>query len=704
MKSSLFFLTLMVTSPSFAQQTDSLRTDSVKNLKGITVNGVRVRQEVDRQLLFPEKSLKEHSTDGYDLLKRLNIPDIQVNLAERKITSLRRGDVQVRINDVKANVQDILSLRPDEVVRIEYIDNPGVRYAEDNLDAVINYIVKRRYSGYVGGVSTFQAFTTGMNNSNAYFKYNHKKSEFSLNYDFSYRNYDKQKTTSEATYFFPDGTVKHRFYQGFDDTMMYTYNDLQAGYSLSNPDHYLLNICFNYNWTNQPFFGPIQRVIESGQADRLTYNRSSQFPKTPSLDVYYSVTLPHKQTIAANIVGTYIGTKYDYNMHEYLFNQSLEETVKAQPLNDYSYSTDGKKYSLISEAIYTKNFKKIAFSGGVNYNVSHTNNKYKGNVNTDAVLNSDNLYAFAQIQGKLGFLNYQAGIGANYVSIRQEDIGFTKWTFRPQLTLSTNVIPNVLLRYTGKITPRIPSLADLSDVRQQRNDLQVNDGNTGLTPYNRFQNTLSATWTQPLFDFQLYGLWNYSSDNIMTSIVPLQQQDGSWLMSWRSENQKHSSYYYTNASLTIHAIKDVLTLTAYGNWNRYENRGNTFSRNYTHWNYGGSFNLILGKWSVDYNFSTADKWLSSENVQGGENSSTLVVSYKYKDLQASVGCLLLGYPKGFDYTMQTDSRYYRDNYHTTIKNNGNMLFFNLSWKFSHGRTYKAAQRKLNNRDNDSGIK
>lgn len=704
MKTSLFFLTLLAASPAAAQQTDTLSTDSVRRLKEVTVEGVRIQHKVDRQLIFPSTAIKKNSEDGYELLRRLQIPELKVNTAEHTISSLRGGDVQVRINDVKATMQDILSLRPDEVVRVEYIDNPGVRYAEDNLDAVINYIVKRRFSGYAGGLSTTQAFTTGFNNSNAYFKYNHKKSEFSLNYLFSYRNYDKQNTTTETTYLFPDGTEKYRNYEGFDNPMMYAFNDLQAAWNLASPDHYTLNVRFDWNWNNAPYSGPIQRVIESGQPDRLQYNRTSRFPKTPSLDIYYSVKLPHNQTLAANMVGTYIRTTYNYNMHEYLFNRSLEETLQGRPVQDYSYSTRGRKYSLISEALYMKEFKHFAITGGVNYTVSHTNNQYTGTVNTDAVLNSDNMYTFAQIQGKLSWLNYQLGTGVSYVSIRQEGIGFSRWLIRPQLTLSTNAIPNLSIRYTGRVSPQIPSLASLSEVRQQSNDLEVNDGNSTLVPYNAYKNSLTVTWSRPAFNLMLNGQIIYGPDYIGTPVTPLKQKDGSWMLSWKPENLKRATTYFSYASLTLHPIKDKLDLQVYGSWVRYEARGHSFSHNFVNWNYGATLNLMLDPWSLTYDFSPASKSLDTETISGGENSSDVSLSYKYKTLRLSLGCLLLGYPGGYKYTSETESRYYRSNSYTTIRNNGNMLYFRLSWNFSHGRTYKSGERHLNNSDSDSGIK
>ena len=87
--------------------------------------------------------------------------------------------------------------------------------------------------------------------------------------------------------------------------------------------------------------------------------------------------------------------------------------MQAAPVNDYSYSTLGKKYSLIAEAIYSKGFKKATLSAGGEFSISRTDNDYTGAVNTDALLNSNNLYLFTQLQGKLAWLNYTVGVGAN---------------------------------------------------------------------------------------------------------------------------------------------------------------------------------------------------------------------------------------------------------------------------------------------------
>lgn len=388
-------------------------------LKGVTVEAARVVEKVDRQIIFPTKEQVKTASNGYDLLDNLSLPTIIVNRAERKVLSLKGGDVQIRINDVKASMQDVLALQPDEVTKVEFINVPGLKYGDSNLDAVINYQVRRRYAGYVGGVSTMQGTKAGFNNSDGYFKYNVKKSEFSINYSFSYRSVEERSYESLGTYHLPTGETLHRNYLGYDSPFLYTTNNVQLGYNLSEPDKYTLNVRLNFYNHNSPVRGMNQLYQESGKANQYLQNNRKMLEQIPSLDIYYSLNMPHDQNLALNLVGTYIGTDYQYRMREYTFNKSPDESVKNVPLTDYSYDATGRKRSLIGEGTYSKNWKQMALSVGGQYNISHTDNIYVGSSNADTELKYSNLYLFTQLQGQQKWFSYQVGVGATRSSIHQ---------------------------------------------------------------------------------------------------------------------------------------------------------------------------------------------------------------------------------------------------------------------------------------------
>ncbi|MQN36638.1 TonB-dependent receptor [Segatella copri] len=673
-------------------------------LKGVTVEAARVVEKVDRQIIFPTKEQVKTASNGYDLLDNLSLPTIIVNRAERKVLSLKGGDVQIRINDVKASMQDVLALQPDEVTKVEFINVPGLKYGDSNLDAVINYQVRRRYAGYVGGVSTMQGTKAGFNNSDGYFKYNVKKSEFSINYSFSYRSVEERSYESLGTYHLPTGETLHRNYLGYDSPFLYTTNNVQLGYNLSEPDKYTLNVRLNFYNHNSPVRGMNQLYQESGKANQYLQNNRKMLEQIPSLDIYYSLNMPHDQNLALNLVGTYIGTDYQYRMREYTFNKSPDESVKNAPLTDYSYDATGRKRSLIGEGTYSKNWKQMALSVGGQYNISHTDNIYVGSSNADTELKYSNLYLFTQLQGQQKWFSYQVGVGATRSSIHQGENGYSKWLFRPQVTLQAKASDRLSFKWSSKITSDIPSLSDLSELRQYSNSFEARDGNSGLKPFTGYNNTLSASWNIPLMSVYLEGNWTYYDKPIATSILPEKREDGSYLFVSKPENQKNHDYKHLLLTPEVHLIKDHLDLNLMCEYQNVKTKGLDYSHEFNYFSYGAEIRYMTGNWNIGYGAYKVEKSFWGEKTNGGEPTSNLAVTYSYKNWQFGVLGLFVFYPHGCVYKDELFNKYVQQKNKVRLADQGNMLVFTASFNFSHGRRYHTDSRKLNNSDRDNGIR
>ena len=673
-------------------------------LKGVTVEAARVVEKVDRQIIFPTKEQVKTASNGYDLLDNLSLPTIIVNRAERKVLSLKGGDVQIRINDVKASMQDVLALQPDEVTKVEFINVPGLKYGDSNLDAVINYQVRRRYAGYVSGVSTMQGTKAGFNNSDGYFKYNVKKSEFSLNYSFSYRSVEERSYESLGTYHLPTGETLHRNYLGYDSPFLYTTNNVQLGYNLSEPDKYTLNVRLNFYNHNSPVRGMNQLYQESGKANQYLQNNRKMLEQIPSLDIYYSLNMPHDQNLALNLVGTYIGTDYQYRMREYTFNKSPDESVKNAPLTDYSYDATGRKRSLIGEGTYSKNWKQMALSVGGQYNISHTDNIYVGSSNADTELKYSNLYLFTQLQGQQKWFSYQVGVGATRSSIHQGENGYSKWLFRPQVTLQAKASDRLSFKWSSKITSDIPSLSDLSELRQYSNSFEARDGNSGLKPFTGYNNTLSASWNIPLMSVYLEGNWTYYDKPIATSILPEKREDGSYLFVSKPKNQKSHNYKHLLLTPEVHLIKDHLDLNLMCEYQNVKTKGLDYSHEFNYFSYGAEIRYMTGNWNIGYGAYKVEKSFWGEKTNGGEPTSNLAVTYSYKNWQFGVLGLFVFYPHGCVYKDELFNKYVQQKNKVRLADQGNMLVFTASFNFSHGRRYHTASRKLNNSDRDNGIR
>lgn len=673
-------------------------------LKGVTVEAARVVEKVDRQIIFPTKEQVKTASNGYDLLDNLSLPTIIVNRAERKVLSLKGGDVQIRINDVKASMQDVLALQPDEVTKVEFINVPGLKYGDSNLDAVINYQVRRRYAGYVGGVSTMQGTKTGFNNSDGYFKYNVKKSEFSINYSFSYRSVEERSYESLGTYHLPTGETLHRNYLGYDSPFLYTINNVQLGYNLSEPDKYTLNVRLNFFNYNSPVRGMNQLYQESGKVNQYLQNNRKMLEQIPSLDIYYSLNMPHDQNLALNLVGTYIGTDYQYRMREYTFNKSPDESVKNAPLTDYSYDATGRKRSLIGEGTYSKNWKQMALSVGGQYNISHTDNIYVGSSNADTELKYSNLYLFTQLQGQQKWFSYQVGVGATRSSIHQGENGYSKWLFRPQVTLQAKASDRLSFKWSSKITSDVPSLSDLSELRQYSNSFEARDGNSGLKPFTGYNNTLSASWSIPLMSVYLEGNWTYYDKPIATSILPEKREDGSYLFVSKPENQKNHDYKHLLLTPEVHLIKDHLDLNLMCEYQNVKTKGLDYSHEFNYFRYGAEIRYMTGNWNIGYGAYKVEKSFWGEKTNGGEPTSNLAVTYNYKNWQFGVLGLFVFYPHGCVYKDELFNKYVQQKNKVRLADQGNMLVFAASFNFSHGRRYHTGSRKLNNSDRDNGIR
>lgn len=673
-------------------------------LKGVTVEAARVVEKVDRQIIFPTKEQVKTASNGYDLLDNLSLPTIIVNRAERKVLSLKGGDVQIRINDVKASMQDVLALQPDEVTKVEFINVPGLKYGDSNLDAVINYQVRRRYAGYVAGVSTMQGTKAGFNNSDGYFKYNVKKSEFSINYSFSYRSVEERSYESLGTYHLPTGETLHRNYLGYDSPFLYTINNVQLGYNLSEPDKYTLNVRLNFYNHNSPVRGMNQLYQESGKANQYLQNNRKMLEQIPSLDIYYSLNMPYDQNLALNLVGTYIGTDYQYRMREYTFNKSPDESVKNAPLTDYSYDATGRKRSLIGEGTYSKNWKQMALSVGGQYNISHTDNIYVGSSNADTELKYSNLYLFTQLQGQQKWFSYQVGVGATRSSIHQGENGYSKWLFRPQVTLQAKASDRLSFKWSSKITSDIPSLSDLSELRQYSNSFMARDGNSGLKPFTGYNNTLSASWNIPLMSVYLEGNWTYYDKPIATSILPEKREDGSYLFVSKPENQKSHDYKHLLLTPEVHLIKDHLDLNLMCEYQNVKTKGLDYSHEFNYFSYGAEIRYMTGNWNIGYGAYKVEKSFWGEKTNGGEPTSNLAVTYSYKNWQFGVLGLFVFYPHGCVYKDELFNKYVQQKNKVRLADQGNMLVFTASFNFSHGRRYHTGSRKLNNSDRDNGIR
>ena len=95
-----------------------------KTLQEVTIKGSKVVQRVDGQTIYPTRQQLESSTNGYSLLSKLTLPHLRIDPVMHTVTALTNlGSVQVRINNVVASKEDLLSLDMKAVQQIDIHKN-----------------------------------------------------------------------------------------------------------------------------------------------------------------------------------------------------------------------------------------------------------------------------------------------------------------------------------------------------------------------------------------------------------------------------------------------------------------------------------------------------------------------------------------------------------------------------------------------------
>ena len=88
-------------------------------LDQVVVQGERSR--VDKMLLFPKQAELARSQDFLSLLQTMHLRGLTIDLMNKQAT-IRGGAVQWQIDGVPRTIEDVQSIDPERILRIEYSD------------------------------------------------------------------------------------------------------------------------------------------------------------------------------------------------------------------------------------------------------------------------------------------------------------------------------------------------------------------------------------------------------------------------------------------------------------------------------------------------------------------------------------------------------------------------------------------------------
>ena len=322
--------------------------EEVESLSEVTVTAANVINKSDRKLIFPNQKQMAASTNGINLLNTLQLPRLNVNLMDNTVSLTTKESLQLRVNGVKVTEQALMAIQPQDIIRIEYIENPGMRY--ENVGAVLNYIVRRHESGGSISFNVIQSPYKGMGNYNLSSKLSYKKSEFGLNYMGMARKFDNVWRENEERFLFEDGRELIKEEIPEPGNLTNNVHQLLLNYSIQAGERDYINVTTGYyrGVFSEDYYSNLKNSWHPNQLVQMTDLSSNQIDR-PWLDLYWSHSFKRKQSLFLNLVGTYIRSDND---------RTYLETVDEREISDILSLAEGDKYSLIGEAIYEKSWEK----------------------------------------------------------------------------------------------------------------------------------------------------------------------------------------------------------------------------------------------------------------------------------------------------------------------------------------------------------
>ena len=134
--------------PYSGMQKDIVMKEDTTFLNEVVVHGRRCIIKDNCTVYLPSVNQKKSANSGTRLLYNMMIPELNVDRKTGNALTKEKRTVTQCINGVAASAAEIRSIRPKDVVRIDYYPRPTGKFSQ--YDAVIDFIVKiEDYGGYV---------------------------------------------------------------------------------------------------------------------------------------------------------------------------------------------------------------------------------------------------------------------------------------------------------------------------------------------------------------------------------------------------------------------------------------------------------------------------------------------------------------------------------------------------------------------------
>ncbi|MDD2960798.1 MAG: carboxypeptidase regulatory-like domain-containing protein [Muribaculaceae bacterium] len=668
-------------------------------LDEVEVTAQSVIQKPDRYIVIPSKSEIERSAGSLALLNELQMkmPGLRVIETLQSVTIDNRAPI-FKINGKPVDMNRFLSINNDNILRIEYFDTPDIRY---NNRSVINIILKPRHDGGSLVTSLLGAVNfAGFVNGNFGATYYNKKSEWNVNYNLSWRDYDKREVSSSEQFIGRENPII-RETVGIPSPFGYTTNSFSLGYTYMHNANTMFAVTVGVSLLRSHLNDRSNKTEIIG-AETTKYEtdikRTTKF-SSPDINLFFRKQIRKDQLIEVNATSSYNKGDYTRNYTD-IYTEGADKYINT--LNN------NKSLSVGAELLYSKQFKLLTTNFAIKDSYNFADNSVTENsVLTFEKFRSNQLSAYAQAVGRIKKLGYSASLGLVYLHSLSGDNKLDAVRMKTNVTLNYQFSKKWSLNYLFMYDPSMPSFNQQSDVVNKVDEILIRKGNKDLKPSVWFRNRVYARYTEGKFTGSfwvshsrtvspIYSAYSYISD-------PKDPYYNSFMV--QPTNGKYIDRFNFELNLGVQNLFNHLSLFGVIGWNDYildlKDEHYTDKRFYI--SLQGS--LYFGQWTFSANYDILPQYSMPGNVLSrSERWNTVGIQYRLNNWRFSLTGINLFTKRGALYEDTTLSTVHPEESEVSIKDNANMVMLGINYRVNFGKSFNKARRSLQNRGGiDTGV-
>lgn len=664
--------------PAIAISQEITDTVAARVLDEVVIEAPKVIRKSDMDVFIPSRSAVDNSRNGLQLLSNLMIPSLTVTEALGSVKAAGQT-VQIRINGRVATVEQVKALLPSTIRRIEWSDNPGLRYNGANY--VLNVIVANPTLGGSLQLEGRQALNEAWGEYFADSKFNFGRSQFEIGSMFKLTDNVSVHRDYKESFTYPDEIVISRTESPLGGDVDNNFGRLWSAWSYIRPDSTTIYVQASVDPTFSDRLTTIGRLsLSDGSNEIYLTDSHGNHGSTSHLSAYFEHNFSHRQTLVVDFNSSfYFGKSYsDY----------VESLSPATPsLTDIHTHIKDRNQAYAVEADYIKKWRSSRLTVGASYSANRNRSVYENLGGEIFHQRLDKAYFFAEYLRTVGKVSFTAGIGMQYTDylFKETAQGNHSWNFRPQATVTYRVNPLHQLQLSFQSWQSTPSLAESNIAPQQIDGFQWQIGNPDLRTANSYRLTLRYDFTLP-FSTGSLGVRAYSSPD---AITPCLYWDNDRLIT-SYENSRGLQNLSFFLSPQIEIIPDWMMVSGYLQYRIERMRGSDYVHHNRNWS--GNASLMLAHWGFElvgqYVCAQHDLW--GEKISWSENLSIIQLIYNWKKWQFGAGIIM---PFGkYDQGSKMLSHWNTNEQHMRL--DMRMPYVSVSYNIQWGRQKRGARKLI----------